>query len=81
MRRNPPRQDTSRLRPRPFNGVEPLPPESPWWDVPNLTVSPHVSSDSPVDYVTKSLAIFGENVRRMHAGEDFLNVVGGNSGY
>jgi phosphoglycerate dehydrogenase-like enzyme len=60
---------------------EPLPPESPWWDVPNLTVSPHVSSDSPVDYVTKSLGIFGENVRRMHAGEDLLNVVDGNSGY
>jgi glyoxylate/hydroxypyruvate reductase len=60
---------------------EPLPPESPWWDVPNLIVSPHVSSDSPVDYVTKSLAIFRENVRRMDAGEDLLNVVDGNSGY
>ncbi|KQR77068.1 hypothetical protein ASG35_12430 [Burkholderia sp. Leaf177] len=61
--------------------TEPLAPEAIWWDVPNLSVIPHVSSDSPVDYVQKSLSIFAENVRRLRARKDLMNVVNGESGY
>ena len=30
---------------------EPLPPDSPLWDVPNLILTPHVSSDDDVSYI------------------------------
>ncbi|SFU89439.1 Phosphoglycerate dehydrogenase [Polaromonas sp. YR568] len=60
---------------------EPLPPDSPWWDVPNLAVIPHVSSDNAIDYVTQSLAILRENVRRMGSGEALVNVVDSDAGY
>jgi glyoxylate/hydroxypyruvate reductase A len=60
---------------------EPLSPDAPWWGVPNLAVIPHVSSDSPIDYIEKSLAFFSENVRRLYAGEHLVNVVDRASGY
>jgi phosphoglycerate dehydrogenase-like enzyme len=60
---------------------EPLPQDAPWWDVPNLAVIPHVSSDNAVDYITQSLAILRENVRRMRTGEALVNVIDGDAGY
>lgn len=56
---------------------EPLPPESPWWDAPNVIVTPHASG--------VTLAFFDdlvvENVRRYMAGEPLLNPVDPERGY
>ena len=43
--------------------TEPLPPESPLWDLPNVIVSPHDSGVSR-GYDARSLARFLENLER-----------------
>jgi phosphoglycerate dehydrogenase-like enzyme len=55
-------------------GTEPLPPDSPFWDLPNTIVTPHVSG---ADLVAPSTLadLFAENLRRFAAGEPLLNVV------
>ena len=60
---------------------EPLPADAPWWDVPNLIMTPHVSCDSPSGYVERSLQVFRENLQRMHRGEPLINVVDPALGY
>jgi len=45
--------------------AEPLPPDSPWWDAPNVTVTPHLSGPDQHDGVAR---LFAENVRRVRAG-------------
>jgi phosphoglycerate dehydrogenase-like enzyme len=60
---------------------EPLPASAPWWDVPGLMMTPHVSCDSPDGYVERALEVFGENLRRLHAGEALINVVDPALGY
>src|SRR5581483_1360427 len=42
---------------------EPLEPESPYWDLPNVIVTPHTSGSMP-DYWTPLIALFSENLRR-----------------
>jgi len=59
---------------------EPLPSDSPLWEVDNLIVTPHASSD-PANYNEKMLEIFRENVRRLLAGEELLNRVEPGRGY
>ena len=58
-------------------GQEPLPPDSPWWDMPNVIVTPHASG--------VTLRFFDElvveNVRRYLAGEPLLNPVDPGRGY
>jgi glyoxylate/hydroxypyruvate reductase A len=57
---------------------EPLPPESPLWDCPNLIVSPHLSGPSlPEDMV----AVFAENFRRHLRGEPLVGVIDFARGY
>lgn len=54
--------------------TEPLPPESPLWDMPNVLVSPHSASTS--DRENQRLTeLFCENLRRFLAGEALLNVL------
>jgi glyoxylate/hydroxypyruvate reductase len=54
--------------------TEPLPPESPLWDMPNVLVSPHSGSTS--DHENERLTdLFCENLRRFLAGEQLLNVL------
>ncbi|WP_142846736.1 D-2-hydroxyacid dehydrogenase [Telmatospirillum sp. J64-1] len=60
---------------------EPLPPEAPWWDVPNLVVVPHVSADDPFSYIDRCLEILADNLRRATKGEPLRNVVDGERGY
>ncbi|HEV2510266.1 D-2-hydroxyacid dehydrogenase [Bosea sp. (in: a-proteobacteria)] len=60
---------------------EPLPADSELWDVPNLTIFPHVSSDSSVGYTAASSAIFLENVARWLGGQPLRNVVSPSRGY
>jgi phosphoglycerate dehydrogenase-like enzyme len=53
---------------------EPLPPESPLWDAPNVLITPHVTPQVP-DRTGRSLDIIEENVRRYRAGEPLLNLL------
>ena len=56
---------------------EPLPPDSPWWDAPNVIVTPHVSGATARFF--DDLVV--ENVRRYLAGESLLNPVDPERGY
>jgi phosphoglycerate dehydrogenase-like enzyme len=59
---------------------EPLDPASPYWDLPNVIVTPH-SSGTMEDYWTPLVALFVENLRRFETGRPLLNVVDKNAGY
>jgi phosphoglycerate dehydrogenase-like enzyme len=59
---------------------EPLPPGHPLWSLPNVIISPHVSSGSDVQ-AQRSELLLVENVRRYAAGEPLLNVVDIERGY
>ena len=58
-------------------GEEPLPTDSPWWDAPNVVITPHASG--------QTLRFFDElvveNVRRYVAGRPLLNLVDPERGY
>jgi phosphoglycerate dehydrogenase-like enzyme len=56
---------------------EPLPADSPWWDAPNVIVTPHASGVT-LRYFD---ALVVENVRRYLAGEPLLNRVDPERGY
>ena len=61
---------------------EPLPPDHPYWDAPNLVISPHVAGVNSYEHHWQ---LFGElleqNVRRFVAGEPLLNRVDLARGY
>ncbi|MDG4890114.1 MULTISPECIES: D-2-hydroxyacid dehydrogenase [unclassified Mesorhizobium] len=60
---------------------EPLSPDDELWEAPNLMIFPHISCDDHDGYIDRCLSIFAENVRRLEAGEDLLNVVDPIAGY
>ena len=53
---------------------EPLPPDSRFYELPNVIFSPHISGEMP-DYESRATEIFCENLRRYIAGEPFLHEV------
>ncbi len=59
---------------------EPLDADSPYWDLPNVIVTPHMSG-AMEDYWTPLVALFAENLRRFEAGQPLLNVVDKRAGY
>ncbi|MDQ7830006.1 MAG: D-2-hydroxyacid dehydrogenase [Armatimonadota bacterium] len=59
---------------------EPLPPESPLWDLPQVIITPHVSGTTP-RYYDRAIPLFCENLRRFLRGEPLLNVVDRERGY
>jgi phosphoglycerate dehydrogenase-like enzyme len=59
---------------------EPLPPEDPLWDCPNLVITPHNSGAAPIRQV-RLVALVAENVRRYSTGLALLNVVDKERGY
>ncbi|POX40733.1 hydroxyacid dehydrogenase [Streptomyces sp. Ru73] len=59
---------------------EPLPAESPLWDVPGLIVSPHMSGDT-LGWRDALAEQFADNYDRWEAGEPLLNVVDKRLGY
>jgi phosphoglycerate dehydrogenase-like enzyme len=59
---------------------EPLPADSPLWDMPNVIITPHHAGDSPHSH-DRLMALFCENLRRYLAGEELLNVVDKKAGY
>lgn len=54
---------------------EPPPADWPYWDTPNLIVTPHVLSDDIEAYVPRTLDLFFSNLRRYFAGEPLTNLV------
>jgi phosphoglycerate dehydrogenase-like enzyme len=59
---------------------EPLEADSPYWELPNVIVTPHVSG-AMEDYWTPLVALFSENLRRLEAGQPLVNVVDKQAGY
>ena len=59
---------------------EPLPPESPFWTLPNVLITPHTSAVRS-DYWDVATALFAENLRRFEAGEELVNLVDKEAGY
>jgi phosphoglycerate dehydrogenase-like enzyme len=59
---------------------EPLPADSPLYDLENVIITPHVSGASP-QYMDRAVALFCENLRRYLRGEALLNVVDKERGY
>ncbi len=59
---------------------EPLDPASPYWDLPNVILTPHTSG-AMADYWAPLVALFSENLRRFDAAQPLLNVVDKHAGY
>jgi phosphoglycerate dehydrogenase-like enzyme len=59
---------------------EPLPPDSPFYDLPNVIVTPHTSWSSG-RVLDRSVVLFCDNLRRFAAGEPLVNVVDPAMGY
>lgn len=59
---------------------EPLPSDAPWWNTPNLIVTPHVSCDAP-DYVQRVFDAWFANLARRNAGLPLANQVSRTLGY
>ncbi len=58
--------------------VEPLPADHPYWAHPNVTVTPHIASETrPVT----AAQVIVENIRRGEAGEPFMHLVDRQLGY
>ncbi|NMA65358.1 MAG: D-2-hydroxyacid dehydrogenase [Clostridiaceae bacterium] len=51
---------------------EPLPPDNPLWDAPNVIITPHVTPQVP-DRTERSLEIIAENVKRYKEDRPMLN--------
>lgn len=62
------------------HGVEPLPPDSPFWSLPNVVVTPHNGATTP-DTARRGVEITVDNLRRFVAGEPLRNQVDKAAGY
>jgi phosphoglycerate dehydrogenase-like enzyme len=60
---------------------EPLPASSKLWTAPNLLITPHVSADDLDGYMTGTMDLVVENIRRRLAGEPLRNAVDRRAGY
>lgn len=60
--------------------IEPLPPDSPLWDTPNLVLTPHTAGASS-EKERRCVEIFRENLRRFQNGDPLVNVVDKSRGY
>jgi phosphoglycerate dehydrogenase-like enzyme len=60
--------------------IEPLPPESPLWSLPNLLITPHTSAISPT-LKERITALFLDNLERYRVGQPLRNVVNKQAGY
>jgi phosphoglycerate dehydrogenase-like enzyme len=59
---------------------EPLPADSPLWDMDNVIITPHYAGSTP-EYFNRAISIFCENVQRYLQGESLLNRVDKKRGY
>jgi len=61
-------------------GIEPLPPDSPLWDLPNVILSPHCSAAAPQTH-ERWRHLLRENLRRFAQGQPLLNVCDKRAGF
>jgi phosphoglycerate dehydrogenase-like enzyme len=59
---------------------EPLPPESPLWDLPDVLITDHTAGETP-RYWDRGIELVVENLRHFLADEPLLNVVDTRAGY
>lgn len=59
---------------------EPLPKESPLWDMPNVIITSHTSGSTP-KYGERALGLFADNIERLRDGREPVNVVDPAAGY
>jgi phosphoglycerate dehydrogenase-like enzyme len=60
--------------------TEPLPPDSPFWTLPNVRVTPHSSSDIE-GWQQRVIDLFRSNLERWRDAAPLLNVVQSERGY
>lgn len=60
--------------------IEPLPPESPLWKLPNVLITPHISGITPF-YDERAIDLFAENLRRYIIGLPLYNRFDPEKGY
>ncbi len=60
--------------------VEPLPADSPLWDMPNVIITPHVAGGSPIR-MDRTVALFCDNLERFLVGKPLLCVIDKRKGY
>ncbi len=58
--------------------TEPLPADHPYWAHPNVTVTPHIASETRPETAARVIA---ENIRRGESGEPFVHLADRNLGY
>lgn len=61
--------------------VEPLPPDSPLWREPGVTVTPHIAMDMSPDTREKAIAVFLDNYNRFLTGQPMVDLVDLQRGY
>jgi phosphoglycerate dehydrogenase-like enzyme len=59
---------------------EPLPPDSPLWDLPNVIITAHAAGNSPRNW-ERGIELLADNVRRFLAGQPLRNEVDSRAGY
>ena len=59
---------------------EPLPEESPLWDMPNVLITPHIAGDTTA-YLDRMTDVIAQNVRRYVSDQPLINVVDPVLGY
>lgn len=62
------------------HGEEPLPEDSPFWDLPNTIVTPHNGATTAATS-RRGLDVFVENLKRFTRGQPLLNLVDKSAGY
>ena len=60
--------------------VEPLPQNSPLWDMPNVIVTPHVAGGSPIR-LDRTVGLFCDNLERFLVSKPLLSVIDKRKGY
>ena len=60
--------------------TEPLPENSPWWNLENVIISPHMSAVSQRMYEGRR-NVFRENLRRFISNQSFIYVCDKSSGF
>lgn len=53
---------------------EPLPADSPLWDMPNVIISPHCAADSE-KYIDRAVEQFCDNLKRFEEGRELINEI------
>lgn len=59
---------------------EPLPADSPLWEMENVLITPHIAAKSPY-YIDRSLKLFIENLNKFSNKSEMLNIIDKQKGY